>query len=67
MRSGISGNKEMENNLKDAIAETLKKENSEYRNNYEQLGRLAVPKILFWMHGHENYFKSGGKQKWVRK
>src|SRR3989344_4612439 len=67
LRSGISGNKEMENNLKDAIAETLKKENSEYRNNYEQLGRLAVPKILFWMHGHENYFKSGGKQKWVRK
>ncbi len=67
LRSGISGNKEMENNLKEAIVEILIKENSEYRNNYEQLGKLAIPKILLWSHGNKNYFKLGGKQKWVRK
>ncbi|MDE2031029.1 MAG: phenylacetate--CoA ligase family protein [Patescibacteria group bacterium] len=54
-------------NLKSSIVEYLIKENSEYKNNYEQLDRLAIPKIIFWSNGHDKYFKPTGKQKWVKK
>lgn len=67
LKNNTSVNKKIENNLKNTIVKTLIKENSEYRNNYELLGKLAIPKILSWKHSHEHYFKSEGKQKWVKK
>lgn len=67
LRKNITGDVELKNTLKTEIIKKLLMENSEYRNNYEQLGKKAIPKILFWAYENANYFKSNGKQKWVKR
>ena len=51
------------------IIETLLRRNSEYVSNYQayQGNERVIPKLVFWPYGHPLYFKSGIKQKWVKK
>ncbi|MBK5215813.1 MAG: hypothetical protein JJE53_03345 [Candidatus Pacebacteria bacterium] len=67
LKKKIIINKETEKNISQSILEILVSENSEYRNNYEQLGKRSIPILFFWSHGHDEYFASNGKHKWVKK
>jgi len=55
------------NSAGDLILAELLKENSEYRNNHQQMGERTLPKIILQPYEHPEYFKSGGKQKWVKR
>jgi phenylacetate-CoA ligase len=49
------------------IITALLKDNAEYRTNYENMGERVFPKIVFWPYEDKVYFKSDGKQKWVKR
>ncbi len=49
------------------IVDSLENKNSEYRELHKFLGKRALPRLAFWPNGDPNYFKSGTKQKWVKK
>lgn len=53
--------------LKKTIVETLLRENSEYRDQYNYNKKRAIPKIKFWKQDHPKYFNLKGKQCWVVK
>lgn len=50
-----------------AIHDALLAQSTEYTKLSQYLGDRIYPKLVFWPHGHELYFKTGGKQKWVKK
>ena len=57
----------LEKTARVAIVHSLLKRNSEYNNNYNMMREKVVPKLIFWPNNHPRYFKSGVKQKWVKK
>jgi phenylacetate-CoA ligase len=50
----------------DMIVRGLRQQISEFRELHTHLKDRALPKLHFWAYGHPTYFKSGGKQKWVK-
>jgi len=50
-----------------SIVENLHKKSSEFSELSKYLGKRAHPKLVFVVHEHQDYFKPGIKQKWVRK
>lgn len=53
--------------IEDSILRQLLKENSEFRSVfYDQRQGKSLPVIKFWPYEHLEYFKVGGKQKWVK-
>lgn len=67
LKYGIKKNNELKNKTTKIIIRQLLKENSEFRKTYSEIPDKATPKIVFWPYEHPLYFKSGGKQKWVKK
>ncbi len=67
LKNKIHKTKTLKNKLKSSIIKILIKENSEYRNNYKQLGKMGIPKILLWDQGSKEHFDLNGKQRWVKK
>lgn len=49
------------------IAEQLRNKNAEYRELSAHIGERALPRLVFWPNGSEQYFARGIKQKWVVK
>lgn len=49
------------------IARSLKDKNSEFRHLATHLGERALPRVVLWPKEHPDYFKPGGKQKWIQK
>lgn len=54
-------------NVQNLIVKNLLKKNAEYSNNHSMMSDKVIPKIVFWPYESPNYFKPGGKQKWVDK
>jgi phenylacetate-CoA ligase len=67
LSKNIKPNPELEKRVQDTIIENLLKKNAEYKNNHNSLGSKVEPHIIFWEHENPLYFKSGVKQKWVKK
>jgi len=67
----LGGTQRRSKKLEEAVQELahmqLLKESSEYRKIYEEIGKRSTPRIVFWPYGHPTYFKTGTKQKWVKK
>jgi len=53
--------------VRKAIVDLLLSKSSEFKELYNHLGEKAYPKLVFFNLEHPKYFKSGGKQKWVKK
>lgn len=53
--------------IRELTVANLLAKNSEYRNNYSSMGERVAPRVVFWPHGDEKYFKPNIKQKWVVK
>ncbi len=50
-----------------SIHNSLLSQSTEYTKLSQHLGGRIYPKLVFWPHEHETYFKTGGKQKWTKK
>lgn len=53
--------------LQTVIHNRLLEESSEYNETYKQVGEVVKPVIELWDYEHPLHFKSGGKQKWIKK
>lgn len=49
------------------IVQNLLIKNSEFRELNRHLGKRSFPKLVFWEAEHPLYFKTGIKQKWIKK
>lgn len=47
------------------IVEVLLSKNAEYADMAGKIPGRTIPKLKFWPYEHPEYFKKGGKQKWV--
>ncbi|MBU1895519.1 hypothetical protein KJ641_01460 [Patescibacteria group bacterium] len=65
LKKNIKGNDKLKNDLGKHIVDILVRENSEYRNSYEAVGKRAEPIIVLSNYQDEKFFKPGRKQKWV--
>lgn len=68
----LRSNTKKETNLKklvtNIVVQALLKENSEYQYLYTHIPRhQVIPKMILWEYGSNQHFRSGGKQKWVKK
>ena len=57
----------IQNILQDKIVLTLCIKSSEFNELHGHLKERATPRLVFWPAEHPTYFKSGIKQKWVKK
>jgi phenylacetate-CoA ligase len=68
LMSGISASDELSERIAEIVQRRLLNENSEYRKTSEEVGLTRVrPLIQLWPYEHPDYFKVGGKQKWIIK
>lgn len=69
LRPRIAAEPKLEKQALDAIVSGLNKENSEWRDFYANpnIRQKIAPRLTFWPHQHPQYFKPGGKQKWVKR
>jgi len=67
LKNGVSQGKSLEKEITNSIVESLLKNSAEHKNNANMMPGRVVPKIILWTYEHPLYFKSGVKQKWVKK
>lgn len=51
--------------IQEIILVALRKNNSEYNDQYQSVPQQATPRIILWPYEDPTYFKREGKQKWV--
>lgn len=67
LKAGVKESDVLKNTIRELIVKRLLKENSEYRKTSEEYPDRTIPKIVLWPYEDPTYFKSGTKQKWVKK
>lgn len=67
LKHNVTSPDNISNELSKVIFSRLIEENSEYFNNFKTMGEKVLPKIILWQHESHEYFKRGGKQKWIIK
>lgn len=68
LRPGVKSSLEMRKAAERQVTKTLLEMNTEYRELTRMLTiKRTKPHLRFWENGHEKYFKSGIKQKWLVK
>jgi len=69
LKKGKSEDGTIRNATLESIIHWLDKENSEWRDFYadEGIRSKVTPDIFFWEYQHDQHFRPGGKQKWVKK
>ncbi len=67
LKPGLKTMEKLDKVISKNIERALLEENSEYKVIHGIMKKRAIPKVIFWDHGHEKYFRQGGKQKWVIK
>lgn len=67
LKNGVKQGKSLKKEITESIVESLLKNSAEHKNNANMMPGRVDPKIILWPYEHPLYFKSGIKQKWVRK
>ena len=67
LKNGVKTGRSLEKEITKSIVESLLKNSAEHKNNANMMPGRVVPKIILWNYEHPLYFKSGTKQKWVKK
>lgn len=67
LKPDVAEDDKLSSYIQNLLVEHLLAESSEYRATHEQYGNRVYPKVVFWPYEHEQHFKPGTKQKWVKK
>ncbi|MBM2818281.1 MAG: hypothetical protein HW401_871 [Parcubacteria group bacterium] len=67
LKNGVKPGISLEKEITRSIVESLLKNSAEHKNNANMMPDRVIPKIILWIYEHPLYFKSGVKQKWVKK
>ncbi|KKR11036.1 MAG: hypothetical protein UT39_C0012G0058 [Candidatus Woesebacteria bacterium GW2011_GWA1_39_21] len=66
LKKGITKTDSLAKKIKIEVVKSLLQENSEYTSNYRALRERQEPVVLLWPYEYPEFFKSGGKQKWIK-
>lgn len=64
---GIQPNDRLYEKVMDAIYNALAERSAEYRYMTGTIKERIIPRVRLWPHEYPPFFKTGGKQKWVKK
>jgi len=67
LKNGVKFGEILKKEIRKSINESLLKNSAEHKNNAQMMGEKVSPKIVLWPYEHPLYFKSGTKQRWVKK
>lgn len=67
LKPGVRPTKDIKRLVEHAVSESLLEHNAEHRNNASLMPGKVSPRIILWKHEHPFHFKTGIKQKWVKK
>src|SRR3989338_3345394 len=67
LKNGVKFGEILKKEIRKSINESLLKNSAEHKNNAQMMGEKVSPKIILWPYEHPLYFKSGAKQRWVKK
>jgi hypothetical protein len=67
LKPGIIGTEKTKELCNKIIVNRLLAKNAEYSNNFHAIPHKVMPRIRLWPYGYKQYFKMGGKQRWVEK
>lgn len=67
LKPKIKESKNLEKLTMEHIVKSLLEKNAEYRYLFNMTPHRVKPRIIFWEYGHPLHFKTGIKQKWVKK
>lgn len=67
LKNGVKAGKSLEKEITKSIIQSLLENSAEHKNNANMMPDRVAPKIILWQYEHPLYFKSGIKQKWVKK
>lgn len=67
LKKGVSASPVLAEKIKNIIVDFLNKNNSEFSDQYQSVPKIMTPPIVLWPYQDAVYFRSGIKQKWVRK
>lgn len=65
LKKNVISNSDLVDKIKTEIINHLLDENSEYSSNYRALKKRQEPVIRMWPYEFPEYFRCGGKQKWI--
>jgi hypothetical protein len=66
-KHGVDKTDQLISQLQEIIHRKLISESSEYRETSKAIGEIVKPLIHLWDYEDPKHFRSGGKQKWVKK
>lgn len=66
-KSGQKVSQDLEKKICELIVDALLLNNAEYAYLTGMMPGRVIPKLTLWPYEHPEYFKKGGKQKWVKK
>lgn len=67
LKEGVKTSRQAGKIIQEVVTKQLLRESSEYRETHSQKGKRIEPRIIFWPHDDAQLFRSGAKQKWVKK
>ena len=67
LKNGIKLSRSLVHMIQDIIVHTLQKINSEYSDQYQSVPKIMTPPVILWPYQNAAYFKTGLKQKWIKK
>jgi len=67
LKRGVIASEELSHKIQMIVVDTLKVVNSEFNDQYQSVPDVMTPPIVLWPYQDTVYFKSGIKQKWVRR
>ncbi|MBX4210630.1 hypothetical protein KW783_01520 [Candidatus Parcubacteria bacterium] len=67
LKEGITESDWLKSEVQRLITESLLAKSAEHKNNAHMMPGRVDPRIAFWPHEHPKHFKTGIKQKWVKK
>lgn len=67
LKKNITPSKQLLKEVKELIHNQLLETHSEYRETIHHFGTKAHVSVVLWKNGSQEHFKSGTKQKWIKK
>jgi len=67
LKRGVKAGGALARKIQEVIVRILREVNSEYSDQYQSVPKIMTPPVLLWPYQDPAYFKTGIKQKWIKR
>lgn len=67
LKRGVKTSTALAHKIQKTIVDALQKINSEYNDQYQSVSKIMTPPVILWPYQDPAYFKTGVKQKWIKR